>query len=49
MCGEVVNKNISAEACDLEKHAKKSVQETNTVGIAVNNSFNRGHGYPSDL
>ncbi len=49
MCGEVVNKNISAEVCDLERHAKKGVQETNTVWIAVNNSFNKGHGYPSNL
>ncbi len=23
MCGEVVNKNISAEVCNEEKHAKK--------------------------
>ncbi len=23
MCGEVVNKNISAEVCDRERHAKK--------------------------
>jgi len=23
MCGEVVNKNISAQACSEEKHAKK--------------------------